>query len=141
MAPASFRVVRFMMPISRVLATGYAMKRSAKITKAIERMNRTEAAFKATVAEVQKACRHEVILERPSGFTRYQYMEDVWNPAVRICPHCGYIEECRYGWPGTTTATPLYNTKPESRSKLNRSDFEISNDRLHNEIIHGVVGN
>lgn len=113
-------------------------KRHPKIVKAGERLDKAEAQFKATVAAVQKACKHDVILERPSGIRRYTYIEDTYHHGVRVCAECGYIEEVRYGWPGTTTTTPLYNSKKDARSILNRADFQIDDERLQKEIIYGV---
>lgn len=88
------------------------------------------------VTSVQESCPHEMILERPSGVTTYAYIEDRWYPAVRVCHHCGFVEESRYGWPSwETTGTPLYNTIPKSKTILNRADFTIDQDRLHREIV------
>lgn len=114
-------------------------RRDKRITAALAKLDRMEAEYRAAIAKVQKACKHSLILERPSGITGYQYIENSWFPAVRVCAHCGYVEEARYGWPTSkTTSTPCYNTKPQSESVLNRKDFEIGQDQLIKELLPNV---
>lgn len=111
------------------------MKRCVEITRAQMKIDAAEKSFAATVTRVQGACDHPIILERPSGMTGYQYIENRWLSAVRVCARCGYVEEAS-SWPTSKTkATPLYNTVPESRSILNRVDFKIDDERLHAEIV------
>jgi hypothetical protein len=112
------------------------MKRDQRILEAYETLKAAKAAYDATVAMVQEECEHPLILERGSGSTGYQYIENRWCPAVRVCMQCGYVEEARYGWPAfETTHTPLYNTKPKSKSILNHVDFQVDDARLHKELV------
>lgn len=109
--------------------------RCTEITKAQKKLEAAKASFSDSVARTQDKCPHPTVLERPSGSTGYQYIENRYVPAVRVCARCGYVEEARYGWPARTTDTPLYNTKPNSKSVLNRVDFQIDQDRLYAEIV------
>lgn len=108
------------------------MNRCDEITRAEAELKTAEERFTETVSRIQDNCDHPLILERPSGMTGYQYIENRWLSAVRVCDRCGYVEESRFGWPTNKTKdTPLYNTKPESESVLNRADFQIDDQRLH----------
>lgn len=109
--------------------------RSVRITRAFTALKKAKEKYRATVADAQATCDHPLILERTDGVSGYRYIENHYIPAVRICEHCGYVEEVRYGWPGKTTDTPLYNTRQESKSVLNGEAYKIDEDRLHKLLV------
>lgn len=105
------------------------------IDRAFKEYDSAREIYYARVESVQRECRHDVIIERRGYSTKYQYIENTWNLAVRACAICGYVEEARC-WPtNETTTTPLYNTKPKSKSILNRVDFEIKPNELDRYLI------
>jgi len=112
------------------------IKHCEEIVKAQKELKEAKTRYADEIIIIQDQCDHPIILERSSGVTQYEYIENRWFPAVRVCARCGYVEESQYGWPTNKTMdTPLYNTNPESKSRLNRMDFSIEQDRLYREIV------
>lgn len=96
-----------------------------KIEAAFAKVAAAKTAANAAIQKAQSACKHRTVLERPSGVTGYQYIENSWFPSVRVCSDCGLTEE-------KESMTPLYNTyEDERKPRLKQeADYQIDAAKL-----------
>lgn len=89
------------------------------------RVAKVRAAAVEAVHKLQRACKHEQVIETP--FRSGEFFGPFY--ARRICAACGVEESCRYSWPGTTIDAGFYEfaRKPDLRTILN-SEFAKNDD-------------
>jgi len=109
------------------------MNKRKQIEAAVASVEASKKKANAAIRKLQTACPHSTVLERPSGVTGYQYIDNSWFPAVRVCADCGLTEE-------KDRMTPLYNTyEDEKRPRLKGdADYQIDAAKLTKLSVHLV---